>query len=452
MKKVLIANRGEIALRIIRACKELGISTVAVHSTADNESLHVKHADEDVCIGPPHPSKSYLDTKQLLAAMEITNADGVHPGYGFLSENAEFAQMVTDHDAEFIGPSAHAIATLGDKAQAKASMLEGGVPCIPDSGGVLPNVKAAVKMAESIGYPVIIKAVAGGGGRGLRVCENKEELDKFFPLASQESLACFGNGGMYMEKYFTHPRHVEVQLLGDKHGNVVALGERDCSVQRRHQKLIEEAPSPAVSDEQRKEFMAHAINGAKSVGYYSAGTMEFLYEDGKYYFMEMNTRIQVEHPVTELVTGIDLIQQMLKVASGEVLDVKQEDVKMQGHSIECRVNAEDPARDFAPSPGKLEHFITPGGPGVRIDTHCYSGYSIPPFYDSMIAKVIVHAPTRMEAINRMIRALEEFIIVGVKTTIPLLVDVLKHEVFQSGDFDTKFLEDYPEILEGLEEK
>ncbi len=450
MKKVLIANRGEIALRIIRACKEKGIKTVAVHSTADNNSLHVKYADEDVCIGPPNSTNSYLNIRQILSAAEITNADAIHPGYGFLAENAHFAEVCEENELEFIGPAPSAISSLGDKAFAKDAMNKAGVPCIPDSGGVLKDLEDALTNADEIGYPVIVKAVAGGGGRGMRVCLNESELRKNFSIASTEALTCFANGSLYMEKFFTQPRHIEIQLLADKHGNVVHLGERDCSIQRRHQKLIEESPSPALTNEIRAQFGRDAVLGAKSVNYHSAGTMEFLYEDDKYYFMEMNTRIQVEHPVSEEVTGIDLIAGMLDVAAGKKLEFTQEDISVKGHSIECRVNAEDPARDFAPSPGKIEHFNVPGGKGVRVDTHCYNGYSIPPYYDSMIAKVIVHAETRELAIKRMLRALDEFVIVGIKTTIPLLTRVLNHPKFVEGDFNTKFLEIYPELLENFE--
>ena len=449
MKKVLIANRGEIALRIIRACKELGIKTVAVHSTADDNSLHVKFADEDVCIGPPQPAQSYLNIKQILAAAEITNADGIHPGYGFLAENAHFAEVCAENDIEFIGPAPSAIQNLGDKAFAKNAMNKAGVPCIPDSEGVLTDLDHAIMKGAEIGYPVIVKAVAGGGGRGMRICTDLEDLKKQFPIASTEAEVCFGNSKLYMEKYFTNPRHIEIQLMADKHGNCIYLGERDCSVQRRHQKLIEESPSPAMTDAIRLQLGQDAVKGALAVNYHSAGTMEFLYEDDKCYFMEMNTRIQVEHPVTEMVTGVDLIQEMLKVANGEVLSIKQEDVVINGHSIECRINAEDPARDFAPSPGIITAFNVPGGPGVRIDTHCYNGYMIPPYYDSMIAKIIVHAPTRKKALARMLRALDEFIIEGVKTTIPLHKRVLNHPKFVEGDFTTKFLEEYPEILEDL---
>ncbi len=451
MKKVLIANRGEIALRIIRACKEKGISTVAVHSTADNNSLHVKYADEDVCIGPPNSTNSYLNIRQILAAAEITNADAIHPGYGFLAENAHFAEICAENGIEFIGPSPDAIRNLGDKAFAKAAMKKAGVPCIPDSEGVLKDIHHALEKGREIGYPVIIKAVAGGGGRGMRVCKNEEELKAQYSVASSEAMSCFGNGNLYMEKFFTAPRHIEIQLIADKEGNVVHLGERDCSVQRRHQKLIEESPSPAITPEVRAQFGLDAVSGAKSVNYHSAGTMEFLYEEGKYYFMEMNTRIQVEHPVSEMVTSIDLIGEMLNVAGGKTLPFKQEDIKVKGHSIECRINAEDPAKNFAPCPGTIEQFNVPGGLGVRVDTHCYNGYTIPPFYDSMIAKLIVHADTREEAIQRMIRSLEEFVIVGIKTTIPLLIRILKHPKFVEGDFNTKFLEVYPELLENFED-
>ena len=450
MNKVLVANRGEIALRVIRACKELGVKTVAIHSTADNHSLHVKFADEDVCIGGPLPKDSYLNIREILAAAEITNADGIHPGYGFLAENDHFAEVCAENGVEFIGPDAKSIKQLGDKAFAKAAMKEAKVPCIPDSEGVVNTLNEAKKAVETIGYPCILKAVAGGGGRGMRIVLKPEELEKQFNVAKGEAEVCFGNGALYMERFFTDPRHVEIQLLGDKHGNMLYLGERDCSVQRRHQKLIEEAPSPAMNAEMRKALGEAAANGAKAVGYHSAGTMEFLHDrDGKSYFMEMNTRIQVEHCVTEMVTGVDLIQEMIRVARGEELKIKQEDIKINGHSIECRINAEDPSRDFAPSPGKIVSFNVPGGPGVRVDTHCYSGYVIPPYYDSMIAKLIVHAPTRKEAIDRMLRALDEFIIEGIKTTIPLHQKVLTHPKFVEGDFTTKFLEEYPEILEEL---
>jgi len=446
IKKILIANRGEIALRIIRTCKEMGIKTVAVHSTADVHSLHVHYADEDLCIGPGSSKLSYLQPKQILAAAELTNSEAIHPGYGFLSENSEFADMCKENDLIFIGPPGHIIEQLGHKSQAKNSMKKGKVPTIPGSDGIVPNLKAALEIAEKIGYPVIVKAAAGGGGRGMRTAFNKGELEKAFSVASAEAVACFNNGDLYLEKFFVKPRHIEVQLIGDTKGNMIHLGERDCSVQRRHQKLIEESPSPALNATMRKKICETAANGAKHVGYVNAGTMEFLYENGKFYFMEMNTRIQVEHPVTEMVTGVDLIRQQLIVANGDELEFKQKDIMLQGHSIECRINAEDPYHDFRPSPGTITDFNLPGGIGVRVDTHCYSGYVVPPHYDSMVAKLIVHAPTRQKAINRMLRALDEFVIEGISTTIPVLKRILRNPEFVSGDFDTSFLEKHPELL------
>ena len=447
-KKILIANRGEIALRVIRTCKELGIKTVAVHSTADTHSLHVHFADEDICIGPPSSKLSYLNMKQILAAAELSNADGIHPGYGFLSENAKFAEMCEENRITFIGPSPDAIRSMGDKSQAKATMKKAGVPTIPGSDGLVVDLKQALKEAQAVGYPVIIKATAGGGGRGMRVAMNEEELKKLYPVASAEALACFNNGAVYLERYFTEPRHVEIQLIGDKHGNMVYLGERDCSIQRRHQKLIEESPSPAVSPEVRAKMGKVAVAGALGAGYYNAGTIEFLFDskDDSFYFMEMNTRIQVEHQVTEMVTGVDLVRAQIKVAAGEKLEFSQKSILLQGHSIECRINAEDPFNDFKPSPGTISDFHLPGGMGVRVDTHCYSGYVVPPHYDSMIAKLIVHAPTREYAIARMLRALDEFVIVGVKTTIPILKKILAHNKFAKGDYSTKFLEQYPELF------
>jgi acetyl-CoA carboxylase biotin carboxylase subunit len=446
-KKILIANRGEIALRVIRSCKELGIKTVAVHSTADNHSLHVHFADEDICIGPPNSKQSYLNMKQILAAAELTNADAIHPGYGFLSENAKFAEMCEENRMTFIGPSPAAIRSMGDKSQAKATMKAAGVPTIPGSDGLVQNLKEAIGAAKAVGYPVIVKATAGGGGRGMRVALNEEELTKLFPVASAEALACFGNGSVYLERYFTEPRHIEIQLMGDKHGNMTYLGERDCSIQRRHQKLIEESPSPAVSPEVREKMGKVAVAGAKGAGYYNAGTIEFLFDkDSSFYFMEMNTRIQVEHPVTEAVTGIDLVRAQILVAAGEKLEFSQKSIMLAGHSIECRINAEDAFHDFRPSPGTITDFHLPGGMGVRVDTHCYSGYEVPPNYDSMIAKLIVHAPTREWAIARMLRALDEFVIVGVKTTIPLHKRILQHPLFVKGQYSTKFLEQYPELL------
>ncbi len=447
-KKILIANRGEIALRIIRSCKELGIKTVAVHSTADNHSLHVHFADEDICIGPPNSKLSYLNMKSILSAAELTNADAIHPGYGFLSENAKFAEMCQENRMTFIGPSPDAIRSMGDKSSAKATMKAAGVPTIPGSEGLVATLKDALAAAEVVGYPVIVKATAGGGGRGMRVALNEAELNKLYPVATAEALSCFGNGSLYLERYFTEPRHVEIQLMGDRHGNMVHLGERDCSIQRRHQKLIEESPSPAVTPEIRAKMGEVAVAGAKGAGYYNAGTIEFLFDnkDKSFYFMEMNTRIQVEHPVTEYVTGIDLVRAQIQVAAGEKLEFSQKTVEFKGNSIECRINAEDPFNDFKPCPGTITEFHLPGGIGVRVDTHCYSGYVVPSNYDSMIAKLIVHAPTRKEAIARMLRALDEFVIVGVKTTIPLHKKILSHPLFAKGDYSTKFLEQHPELM------
>ena len=446
-KKILIANRGEIALRVIRTCKEMGIKTVAVHSTADEHSLHVHFADEDICIGPPSSKQSYLNMKQILAAAELTNADAIHPGYGFLSENAKFAEMCLENKTTFIGPSSELIQSMGDKSTAKATMKKSGVPTIPGSDGLVLTLNDALAAAKQVGYPVIVKASAGGGGRGMRVAYNEEELKKLYPVATAEAVACFNRGDLYLERYFTEPRHVEIQLIGDNHGNMVYLGERDCSIQRRHQKLIEESPSPAVSPEVRQKMGKIAVAGALQAGYTNAGTIEFLFDkDSSFYFMEMNTRIQVEHPVTECITGIDLVRAQIKVAAGEKLEFSQKSILLAGHSIECRINAEDPYNDFRPSPGLITHFNLPGGMGVRVDTHCYSGYQVPPNYDSMIAKLIVHAPTREFAIARMLRALDEFIIEGVKTTIPLHKRILQHPKFVKGEYSTRFLEQYPELF------
>ena len=448
MKKILIANRGEIALRVIRACKELGIRTVAVHSTADADSLHVKLADESVCIGPPPGKKSYLDMRQILSAAAITGADAVHPGYGFLSENAKFAEMVGKSGLKFIGPSPEAISRMGDKSQAKDAMKAAGVPTIPGSDGPVATLDEAREWAKVVGFPMIIKAVSGGGGRGMRVVRDPKELESQFPVATSEALSCFGDGRVYMERYFEHPRHVEIQLMADGHGNVVHLGERDCSVQRRHQKLVEESPSPAVDDKIRQAMGKAAAKGAKAVGYENAGTMEFLLDgDGSFYFMEMNTRIQVEHPVTEAVTGFDLVRAQILVAAGEALPWKQADVKVKGHSIECRINAEDPSHGFRPCPGPIKALHVPGGLGVRWDSHIYAGYVIPPYYDSMVGKFIVHAPDRIQAIDRMIRVLDEFVIDGPSTTAILQRRVLDSEVFRSGVFTTSFLEENPHLLE-----
>jgi len=446
-KKILVANRGEIALRVIRTCKEMGIATVAVHSTADTHSLHVHFADEDICIGPPSGKQSYLNMRQIVSAAELTNADAVHPGYGFLSENAKFAEVCRDNRLIFIGPSPETIRSMGDKAEAKATMRKSGVPTIPGSDGLVLTLEDALNAAKKVGYPVIVKASAGGGGRGMRVAKDIEELKKVYPVATSEALTCFGRGDLYLERYFTEPRHVEIQLIGDSFGNMVHLGERDCSIQRRHQKLIEESPSPAVTDEIRRKMGETAVRGALEAGYVNAGTIEFLYDkDNSFYFMEMNTRIQVEHPVTECVTGVDLVRLQIQVAAGEKLPFTQKDVRFNGHSIECRINAEDPFDDFKPYPGTLTSFHLPGGPGVRVDTHCYTGYVVPPNYDSMIAKLIVHAPTRPQAIARMLRALDEFIVEGVKTTIPLHKRILRHPKFAAGDFSTKFLEQHPELM------
>ncbi|MBE3596532.1 MAG: acetyl-CoA carboxylase biotin carboxylase subunit [Hydrogenibacillus sp.] len=443
-RKLLVANRGEIAVRIIRAAKELGIRTVAVYSEADRDALFVRMADEAYCIGPASAKESYLNMTQLIALATSIGIDAVHPGYGFLAENAHFAELCELVGITFVGPSAEAIRRMGDKMTAKKTAEAARVPTIPGSAGLVDDVEAALKFAETFGYPVIIKATSGGGGKGMRVARDPEALQKLFPLATREAEAAFGNPGVYLEKYLERPRHVEVQILADRHGNVVHLGERDCSVQRRHQKLIEEAPSPAVTPEIRQAMGEAAIRVARAVDYVGAGTIEFLLDqDGRFYFMEMNTRIQVEHPVTEWVTGIDLVQEMIRVAAGEPLSFAQEAVTMRGHAVECRINAEDPDRDFLPTPGKIERFVAPGGFGVRVDTAVTPGAVIPPYYDSMIAKLIVWAPTRDEAIRRMRRALSEFVIEGpgVKTTIPLCARVLSDSAFVSGDIDTRYLEE-----------
>ncbi len=439
MKKILIANRGEIALRVIRACKELGIKTVAVYSEADAHSLHVRFADEAVCIGPGPSAASYLNIPGIISSAEVTNADAIHPGYGFLAENARFAEMCSSCNIKFIGPTPEMITNMGDKAFAKETMKRAKVPVIPGSEGLLASVDEALELADSIGYPIIVKATAGGGGRGMRVVREKESLEKAFNQATQEAEAAFGNGGLYMEKFFENPRHIEVQIIGDSHGNVFALGERECSIQRKHQKLIEESPSPVVNDKLRKKMSDAAIRAAKSVNYENAGTIEFLFDEGKFYFMEMNTRIQVEHPVTEAVFDLDLVKEQIRVTAGEKLHLNQ-NYKLRGHAIECRINAEDPAHNFRPSPGVISTFHVPGGPGVRVDTHAYAEYVIPPFYDSLIAKLIVHGKDRAEAIERMERALEEFIIEGVKTTVPFHRYIMQHDKFFSGEFDTKFVE------------
>ncbi len=441
IKKILIANRGEIALRIIRACRELGVKTVAVYSEADKYSLHVRFADEAICIGPPSSKESYLNIPRLLAAAEITGADAIHPGYGFLAENAQFADICMTSGITFIGPTPEMITAMGDKAFAKDTMRKAGVPVVPGSDGIIKDVEEAKKLAKEIGVPVIIKATAGGGGRGMRIVRDLDEVEKAFNTARTEAEAAFGNGGVYIEKYLEEPRHIEIQLIGDKFGNVVHLGERDCSVQRRHQKLIEESPSPAVDEALREAMGNAAVKGAKSVKYLGAGTIEFLLDKNKnFYFMEMNTRIQVEHPVTELVTDTDLIKEQINVANGKKLSIKK--VKLHGHAIECRINAEDPNFDFRPSPGKITSLHFPGGNGIRVDSHVYVDYVIPPFYDSMIAKLIVHGKTREEAIQKMYSALDECIIEGVQTTIPFQKKVMMNEQFRSGIFDTKFIETF----------
>jgi acetyl-CoA carboxylase biotin carboxylase subunit len=445
-KKVLIANRGEIALRVIRACRELGIQTVAVYSEADRESLHVRFADDDVCIGPAPGRDSYLKIPRIIAAAEITGADAIHPGYGFLAENAEFAETCAASNVTFIGPTPEQIRVMGDKAAARKAMTAVGVPIIPGTPGPVEDSDEALDLARDIGFPVIIKAAAGGGGKGMRVARDPEDFARSFQLARSEALSAFGSGDVYVEKYLARPRHIEFQILGDQYGNVIHLGERDCSVQRRHQKLIEEAPSPAVTPELREAMGEAAVRGAKAIDYVGAGTIEMLLnEDRSFYFMEMNTRIQVEHPVTEMLTGVDLVKEQIRVAAGERLSI-DELPPIRGHVIECRVNAEDPARNFQPSPGRIATFHPPGGPGVRLDTHVYAGYTVPPYYDSLLAKLIVQGRDREEALRRMQMALESFIIEGVTTTIPFLARVMTNERFRSGDVDTKFLERESELM------
>jgi acetyl-CoA carboxylase, biotin carboxylase subunit len=439
-RKILIANRGEIACRIIWTCKELGIKTVAVHSEADREALHVRYADEAICIGPPPSVHSYLNIPAIIAAAEITDVDAIHPGYGFLSENAHFAEVCGDCNIKFIGPNPAVIRKMGDKSEAKRTMKEAGVPVTPGSEGLLDDEDIAIREAARIGYPVLIKATAGGGGRGMRVARNEDELRNAYNTARSEAETAFKNSGVYLEKYIERPRHIEIQILADEHGNVIHLGERECSIQRRHQKLIEESPSPAVSTELREEMGRIAVKACQEVGYSSAGTIEFLLDEGdKFYFMEMNTRIQVEHPVTELVTISDLIAAQIRVAAGEPIGRSQEDILFVGHSIECRINAEDP-QTFTPSPGRITTFNLPTGPGVRVDTAAYAGYFVPPYYDSMIAKLIVHHRTRERAILRMRRALEATVIEGIKTTIPLHLKIMDEADFQTGNFSTRFMD------------
>lgn len=440
-KKILIANRGEIALRVIRAARELGIETVAVYSQADSHSLHVQLADEAYCIGPARSSDSYLNIPSIISTAILSRADAIHPGYGFLSENSNFAEMCESHGIKFIGPSAQNISQMGDKATAKKIMQKSRAPVIPGTNGLVDNLNKAIKAAKSLGYPVIVKATAGGGGRGMRIALDSDQLVASIDSASQEANNAFGNPGIYLEKYITKIRHIEIQILADEHGNVIHLGERDCTLQRRHQKLLEESPSMHLSSKLRKKMGKVAISAAKSINYRNAGTVEFILDlnTKKFYFMEMNTRIQVEHPVTEMITGIDLIKAQIRIAAGEKLWIKQKDVKMKGHAMEFRINAEDPDKNFAPSPGRIDGYIAPSGPGVRVDSHLYTGYEIPPFYDSMIAKLIVWDHDRNQAISRAKRALDEFAITGIHTTIPFHLKVLEHPKFLSGDFSTDFV-------------
>jgi acetyl-CoA carboxylase biotin carboxylase subunit len=440
-KKILIANRGEIALRIIRTCREMGIKTVAVYSTADKDSLHVKFADEAVCIGGPKGQESYLNIPHIMAACEITNADAVHPGYGFLAENSKFAQICADHGIKFIGPTPDMINSMGDKITAKETMIKAGVPVVPGGEGLLESVEAAKKLAKEIVYPIIIKATAGGGGKGMRVVWKEEEIEKAFNDAKMEAAASFKNDGLYMEKFVEEPRHIEIQVAGDQYGNVCHLSERDCSIQRRHQKLVEESPSPFMTPELRQRMGDAAIKAASAINYESVGTVEFLVDKHRnFYFMEMNTRIQVEHCVTEEVVSYDLIKEQIKIAAGEKISGRNYEPQL--HAIECRINAEDPYNDFRPSPGKITVLHTPGGHGVRVDSHVYAGYVIPPYYDSMIGKLITVAQTREEAINTMYRALSEYVIEGVKTTIPFHLQLMQNEDFRKGNFTTKFLETF----------
>jgi acetyl-CoA carboxylase biotin carboxylase subunit len=439
-EKVLIANRGEIALRILRACREMGIQTVAVHSTADRSAKHVRLADESVCIGPPAAKGSYLNIPAIISAAEVTGAQAIHPGYGFLSENARFAEIVEAHDLVFIGPTPHHIRLMGDKITAKQAVREAGIPVVPGSDGGVSDEEAA-SVAADIGYPVLIKATAGGGGRGMKVARKRADLQQALSTARAEAAAAFGNDAVYLEKYLEKPRHIEIQVVADTHGNVIHLGERDCSLQRRHQKLLEEAPSPALNATERAEIGRIVVKAISSIGYRGVGTVEFLYEDGRFYFIEMNTRLQVEHPVTEMITGVDLVREQIRFADGAPLSVKQKDVEISGCAIECRINAENP-KTFAPSPGLIQEFHAPGGLGVRLDSAIYSGYSIPPYYDSLIGKLIVHGRNRPEALMRLKGALTELVISGVQTTTPLFLELLQEPSFQNGDYHIHWLEDW----------
>ena len=441
-KKVLIANRGEVAVRIIRACRELGIPTVAVYSEADANSLHVSLATEAYCIGPNESAKSYLNIPAIISAALISGADAIHPGYGFMSERADFAEICAKHNIKFIGPSPESMQLMGDKATARKTMMSKNVPITPGTG-IITDIEEAKKQAEKFGYPVIVKATAGGGGKGMRVANNAEELEQNITLCRQEAEKFFGNPDVYMEKFLVNPRHIEVQIIADKYGNVIHLGERDCSIQRRHQKLVEEAPSPAVSADIRKKLGEAAVRAAKAANYEGVGTIEFLLDkDKNFYFMEMNTRLQVEHGITEMISNIDIVREQINIAAGNKLSVRQDDIKLYGHAIECRINAEDPDRNFLPAPGEINGYITPGGFGVRVDSHVYSGYKIPPYYDSLISKVMAWAPTREEARRRMYRALKEYVITGVKTTLPFYQELIEDEVFISGVFDTGFMNTY----------
>jgi acetyl-CoA carboxylase biotin carboxylase subunit len=448
-EKVLIANRGEIALRIHRACKEMGIATVAVHSTADSEAMHVRLADESVCIGPPPAAKSYLHIPSIIAAAEITGAQAIHPGYGFLSENAKFAEIVTQHGMTFIGPTAEHIRLMGDKIAAKQAAIDTGMPVVPGSEGGVATEEDAKKTAKQIGYPVLIKAAAGGGGRGMKVARSAEELSEAFSTARAEAKAAFGNDDVYMEKYLTHPRHIEIQVVADSHGNVIHLGERDCSLQRRHQKVLEEAPSPALNAEDRSRIGAITADAIRKLGYLGVGTVEYLYEDGEFYFIEMNTRLQVEHPVTEMITGLDLVREQIRIADGAELSVQQHEVKFNGHAIECRVNAENP-RTFRPSPGTITSYHPPGGLGVRLDSAIYAGYTIPPNYDSLIGKLIVHGRDRAECLMRLRRALDEMVITGIETTIPLFRELMSEPDIINGDYSIHWLEKHLAALTAAE--
>ena len=444
MKKVLIANRGEIAVRIIRACHDLGIQTVAIYSEGDKDALHTQIADEAYCVGPTQSKDSYLNIPNILSIATSTGCDAIHPGYGFLAENGDFAELCEACQLKFIGPSYQSIQKMGIKDVAKAEMIAANVPVVPGSDGLIDSIEDAKKVAKQIGYPVIIKATAGGGGKGIRVARNENDLENGYRMTQQEAQTAFGNGGLYLEKFIENFRHIEIQVIGDQFGNVIHLGERDCTIQRRMQKLVEESPSPILTDEKRKEIGKAAIRAAKAVNYENAGTIEFIYDlnENKFYFMEMNTRIQVEHPVTEMVTGVDLVKLQLKVAMGEPLPYKQDDITINGHAIEYRINAENPYKNFMPSPGKITQYLSSGGYGVRIESACYTNYTIPPYYDSMVAKLIVHEPTRDEAIMTGIRALSEYLILGIDTTIPFHLKLMNNDIFKSGDYNTNFLEKY----------